>query len=161
MQVLSYVSLKYLYYRIPFGWHNWGLLFPLGAFSTAVVTYHNTDEQRSILNATHFDYTFVTDFIQLVSYAVLHVPGVHFTAYLAWFACGITSFVAAWLFIRTVVSIGKMVRRLLPCVLCLVSCVWSLGVLYVVSVVLCPGGSLLSVDGDVPNVYRAVHSMAL
>ena len=77
MQVLSYVSLKYLYYRIPFGWHNWGLLFPLGAFSTAVVTYHNTDEQRSILNATHFDYTFVTDFIQLVSYAVLHVPGVH------------------------------------------------------------------------------------
>ena len=85
----------------------------------------------------------------------------HFTAYLAWFACGITSFVAAWLFIRTVVSIGKMVRRLLPCVLCLVSCVWSLGVLYVVSVVLCPGGSLLSVDGDVPNVYRADHSMAL
>ena len=76
MQVLSYVSLKYLYYRIPFGWHNWGLLFPLGAFSTAVVTYHNVDEQRLVLNATHFDYTFVTDFIQLVSYAVLHVPGV-------------------------------------------------------------------------------------
>jgi hypothetical protein len=133
----------------------------------------------------------------------------HFTAYLAWFACGITSFVAAWLFIRTVVSIGKMVRRLVPCVLCLVSgvlclesgvwclvygvwclvcgvwclvsgvwclvsgvwclvsgvwclvsCVWSLGVLYVVSVVLCPGGCLLSVDGDVPNVYRAVHSIS-
>jgi hypothetical protein len=38
----------------------------------------------------------------------------HFTAYLAWFACGLTSFVAAWLFIRTIVGIGKMVRSLAP-----------------------------------------------
>jgi hypothetical protein len=77
VQVSGYCALKYVYYRIPFSWANWVVLFPLAAFSTAVVTYHNVDEQRLVLNATHFDYTFVTDFIQLVSAAVLHVPGVY------------------------------------------------------------------------------------
>ncbi len=72
--------------------------------------------------------------VPVVQYFITPRPATaaHFTAYLAWFACGITSFVAAWLFIRTVVNIGKMVRgapapppstslpaaQELPCVVC-------------------------------------------
>ncbi len=75
-QTSSYVSLKYVYYRIPFSWANWLVLFPLAAFSTAVVTYHNVDEQRSILNATHLD-TFVIDNLKLLAFRMANPTVAH------------------------------------------------------------------------------------
>jgi hypothetical protein len=97
-QVLGYLSLKYFYYRTPFSWHNWGMVFPMGAFATAVTIYHNSDALRSITNA-----------FGVVSLPERDPTAKHFTAYLAWFAAGFASLLTAWLFIRTVVAIAKMV----------------------------------------------------
>ncbi len=99
VQTLGYVSLKYIYYRVPFGMHSWGVVFPAAAFAACVTVYHNSDLQRNALNVLNGG-----------SFIGTRTPtATHFTAYLAWFVIGFTSLVTFWLFVRTLIAIAKMV----------------------------------------------------